>query len=119
MTERRAEDVERAVDAWLKCALLEDRIGEAFNGIVAGVTPFGLFVELDGLYIQGLVHVSKLGRDYYEYKPETMSLVAERSGARFSLAERIEVVIEDLSVTTGRIDLRLAGRPAGGRRRRR
>ena len=119
MTERRAEDVERAVDAWLKCALLEDRIGEAFNGIVAGVTPFGLFVELEGLYIQGLVHVSKLGRDYYEYKPETMSLVAERSGARFSLAERIEVVLEDVSVTTGRIDLRLAGRPAGGRRRRR
>ena len=119
MTERRAEDVERAVDAWLKCTLLEDRIGEVFNGIVAGVTPFGLFVELEGLYIQGLVHVSKLGRDYYEYKPETMSLVAERSGARFSLAERIEVVLEDVSVTTGRIDLRLAGRPAGGRRRRR
>ena len=119
MTERRAEDVERAVDAWLKCALLEDRIGEAFEGTVAGVTPFGLFVELDGVYIQGLVHVSKLGRDYYEYKPETMSLVAERSGARFSLAQRVEVVVEDVSVTTGRIDLTLAGRSSGGRRRRR
>ena len=119
MTERRAEDVERAVDAWLKCALLEDRIGETFRGIVAGVAPFGLFVELDGLYIQGLVHVSRLGRDYYDYKPETMSLVAERSGARFTLADSVEVVVEDVSVATGRIDLTLAGRRAGGQRRRR
>ena len=119
MTERRAEDVERAVDAWLKCALLEDRIGETFNGLVAGVTPFGLFVELDGHYIQGLVHISKLGRDYYTYMPETMSLVAERSGARFALAERVEVVIEDVSIATGRIELALAGRQTGSRRRRR
>ena len=119
MTERRAEDVERAVDAWLKCVLLEDRIGETFHGIVAGVAPFGLFVELDGLYIQGLVHISKLGRDYYDYKPETMSLVAERSGARFTLADSVEVVVEDVSVANGRIDLALAGRRAGGRRRRR
>ena len=93
--------------------------GETFRGIVAGVTPFGLFVELEGLYIQGLVHVSKLGRDYYDYKPETMSLVAERSGARFTLADRVEVVVEDVSVTTGRIDLTLAGQRAGGQRRRR
>ena len=119
MTERRAEDAARAVDAWLKCALLEDRIGETFNGLIAGVAPFGVFVELDGLYIQGLVHVSKLGRDYYTYVPETMSLVAERSGARFALAERVEVVIEDVSVATGRIELALSGRQAGSRRRRR
>ncbi|MCY3810617.1 MAG: VacB/RNase II family 3'-5' exoribonuclease [Gammaproteobacteria bacterium] len=119
MTERRAEDVERAVDAWLKCALLEDRIGETFRGIVAGVAPFGLFVELDGTYIQGLVHVSRLGRDYYDYKPETMSLVAERSGARFTLADAVEVVLEDVSVATGRIDLTLADRRAGRQRRRR
>ena len=119
MTERRAEDVERAVDVWLKCTLLEDRIGETFRGIVAGVAPFGLFVELDGLYIQGLVHVSRLGRDYYDYKPETMSLVAERSGARFTLADPVEVVVEDVSVANGRIDLTMAGRRTGGHRRRR
>ena len=117
MTERRAEDVERAVDAWLKCALLASRIGETFAGTVAGVTDFGIFVELDGLFVQGLVHISKLGRDYFHHLPETMSLVAERSGARFALADRLDVRIEDVSVAAGRIDLVLANGPSGHRRR--
>ncbi len=111
MTERRAEDVERAVAAWLKCALLEPRIGETLPGTVVAVLGFGLFVELDGLFVQGLLHISKLGRDYYHYVPETMSLVAERSGARFALADRVEVIVEDVSVASGRIDLALARRP--------
>ena len=117
MTERRAEAVERGVDGWLKCALAEQRIGEACDGTVAAVAPFGLFVELDGLGTQGLVHVSRLGRDYYGYMASTMSLVAERSGERFTLGERVRVVVEEVSVATGRIDLSLCGRE--GRRRRR
>ena len=117
MTERRAEDAERAVDAWLKCVYVEGHIGETFSGTVASVVEFGLFVELDGLFVQGLVHISKLGRDYYHYAPESMALVAERSGARFTLADRLEVVIEEVSVATGRIDLKLAGQV--GRRGRR
>ena len=121
MTERRAEDVERAVDAWLKCVLAERHVGETFAGTVAAVVEFGLFVEIDGLHVQGLVHISKLGRDYYHYVPESMSLVAERSGTRFALADRLDVVIEEVSVVTGRIDLVLASRArhGGGRRRRR
>lgn len=115
MTERRAEDAERAVDAWLKCAFVERHVGETVSGTVAAVVEFGLFVELDGLFVQGLLHVSKLGRDYYHYSPESMSLAAERSGARFALADRVDVVIEDVSVATGRIDLV----PASGVRRRR
>ena len=120
MTERRAEDAERAVDAWLKCVYVETHIGETFSGTVASVVEFGLFVELDGLFVQGLLHISKLGRDYYHYVPESMALVAERSGARFVLADRLEVVIEEVSVATGRIDLRLAsGVGRRGRRGRR
>ena len=120
MTERRAEDVERAVDAWLKCVLAERHVGETFSGTVAAVVEFGLFVEIDGLHVQGLVHISKLGRDYYHYVPESMSLVAERSGTRFALADRLDVVLEEVSVVTGRIDLTLAGGTRhGGRRRRR
>ena len=120
MTERRAEDAERAVDAWLKCAYVEGQIGETFSGTVASVVEFGLFIELDGLFVQGLLHISKLGRDYYHYVPESMALVAERSGARFSLADRLEVVIEEVSVATGRIDLKLAsGVGRRGRRGRR
>ncbi|MDE0177753.1 MAG: S1 RNA-binding domain-containing protein, partial [Gammaproteobacteria bacterium] len=117
MTERRGEDAERAVDAWLKCVYVEGHIGETFSGTVASVVEFGLFVELDGLFVQGLVHISRLGRDYYHYVPESMALVAERSGARFALADRLEVVIEEVSVATGRIDLALASRV--GRRGRR
>ena len=119
MTERRADDVGRAVDAWLKCALVENRVGETFEGTVAAVTAFGMFVELDGLFIQGLVHISKLGRDYYHYLPETMSLAAERSGARYCLGDRVEVVIEEVSVASGRIGLVLAGQPRRRSRRRR
>lgn len=117
MTERRAEDAERAVDSWLKCVYVEGHIGATFSGTVASVVEFGLFVELDGLFVQGLLHISKLGREYYHYAPESMTLVAERSGARFSLADRLEVVIEEVSVATGRIDLKLAS--GLGRRRRR
>ena len=116
-TERRAEDVERAVDAWLKCAVVEDRVGETFTGTVAAVVDFGLFVEIDGLFVQGLLHISKLGRDYYHYMPESMSLAGERSGARFALGDRVEILIEEVSVTSGRIDLALAS--WSGRRRRR
>lgn len=117
MTERRAEDAERAVDAWLKCVFVEQYVGETFSGTVAAVVEFGLFIEIDGLFVQGLVHISKLGRDYFNYAPESMTLVAERSGARFALGDRLEVVIEEVSVATGRIDLTLKS-PVGGRRRR-
>lgn len=121
--ERRAEEAERAVDAWLKCALAEERIGETFGGTIAGVTGFGLFVELDGMFVQGLLHISNLGRDYYRYAPETQSLIADRSGMRFALADRVQVVVEDVFAPAGRIDLRLAAEPRprgrGGRRSRR
>ena len=118
MTERRAEDVQRGVEAWLKCALVEQRVGDALAGTVAAATPFGLFVELDDLFVQGLLHISKLGRDYYDYAPETMALVARRSGDRFALGDRLQVVVEDVSVAAGRIDLALSGVAAGRRRRR-
>ena len=119
MTERRAEDVERGVDAWLKCALAEQRVGEVCAGTVAAVAPFGLFVELDGLGAQGLLHISRLGHDYYHYVEATMSLVAERSGDRFTLGDRLDVVIEEVSVAAGRIDVGLRGGPAKRRRGRR
>ena len=118
MTERRAEQAERRVDAWLKCALVEDRVGEVFHGTLAAVTGHGIFVELDGLFVQGLVHISKLGRDYYHHLPESMALVGERSGDRFTLGDRLDVVVEEVNVALGRIDLRLPGGKASGRRRR-
>ena len=118
LSERRAEAVERGVDGWLKCALAAERIGETFEGTVAAVAAFGAFVELDDLFVQGLLHVSALGRDYFHYMPDAMSLVAERSGARFSLGDRVTVTVQNVAVAAGRIDLALAGTVRSGRRRR-
>ena len=118
MTERRAETVERGVDAWLKCALVSAHIGETREGTIAAVAAFGAFVELDGLFVQGLLHVSKLGRDYFHHVPAAMALVAERSGARFGVGDRVTVTLEDVAVAAGRIDLALAVGPARRRGRR-
>ena len=67
MTERRADDATREVQAWLKCEYLQEHVGDEFDGVVAAVTGFGLFVELVDLYIEGLVHISALPGDYYHF----------------------------------------------------
>ena len=111
-TERRAESAERMVDNWLKCALIEHRVGETFSGRIAGVTGFGLFVELEGAGVQGLLHIGSLGADYFHHVPAAMALIGERSGRRFALGDAVKVVLVDVSPPTGRVDLRLAERPA-------
>ena len=75
MTERRADDATREVDAWLKCEFLKDRIGEEFAGVIAAVTNFGVFVELNDLYIEGLMHVSALPGDYYHFDQVKQRLI--------------------------------------------
>ena len=105
MTERRADDVARAVSDWLQCDYIKDRTGERFSGVVVGVTEFGLFVRLADVFVQGLVHVSNIGRDYYHFVPESMALVGESSGERFTLGDQLDVVLEDVSVETRRVDL--------------
>jgi len=107
--ERRAEGAGWQVDAWLKCDFLADQVGNTFDGIVAGVTEFGLFVELDGYFVQGLLHISNLGSDYFQFQARMMSLVGERSGRRFALGEKLKVIIREVDPPQGRIDLVLAG----------
>ncbi len=113
-TERRAEQAERAVDSWLKCDLVQEHIGEEISGRVGGVTEFGLFVELDGYYVQGLVHISELGQDYYRFHPQSMALIGDRSGQRFQLGDVLRVRIRDVRPPLGRIDLEIV---QGGRQR--
>ncbi|HCP50093.1 MAG TPA: ribonuclease R, partial [Gammaproteobacteria bacterium] len=98
-----------------------ERVGEAFGGTIVTVTEFGVFVELDDIHVQGLLHVSRLGSDYYKWVPNLMSLVGARSGHRFSLGQRLRVVVEDVSVELGRVNLRAEApkRKQGVRRRRR
>ncbi len=106
-TERRADDATRDVAQHLKCEFMEDRIGEVFNGTVSGVTAFGLFVELDDVLVEGLVHVTALPNDYYHFDATTRSLRGERSGHRFHLADRVRVSVSRVDIDEKKIDLEL------------
>ena len=104
-TERRAEDVERGVSNWLKCDYVAGKIGETLEGRVVGVQDFGLFVELEGYFVQGLVHISNLGNDYFNYQQQSLSLVGERSGRSYQLGDAMDVVLLDVQAPQGKLDL--------------
>lgn len=109
MTERRADDATREVDAWLKCEFLKDRIGEEFEGVIAAVTTFGVFVELSDLYIEGLMHVSALPGDYYHFDQAKQRLIGERTRQVFQLGGAVTVRIARVDLDDRKIDLELAG----------
>jgi ribonuclease R len=106
MHERRADEAARDVTAWLKCVWIRERIGETFAGHVTGVAPFGVFVTLDELHVEGLVHVSELGSEYFRYHETAHELRGERSGRRLRLTDRIEVQVARVDLDARRIDFR-------------
>jgi ribonuclease R len=108
MTERRADDATRDVDAWLKCFYMKDRVGEVFEGSISSVVPFGIFVALDGVFVEGLVHVSELGQDYFHFEEKSHAMVGERSGRRFRLSDRVRVQLTRVDMEANKIDFRLA-----------
>jgi ribonuclease R len=118
-TERRADDASRDVESWLKCFYMQDHVGEVFDGTVTGVTAFGLFVMLDNYYVDGLVHISELGRDYFRFEPGRHLLLGERTGKRYRLADRLKVKLVRVDLETRKIDLVPAEQESGGRRERR
>ena len=109
MTERRADDATREVDAWLKCEFLKDRIGEEFEGVIAAVTTFGVFVELSDLYIEGLIHVSALPGDYYHFDQSKQRLIGERTRQVFQLGGAVTVRVARVDLDDRKIDLELSG----------
>ncbi|HWU85413.1 MAG TPA: ribonuclease R, partial [Rhodocyclaceae bacterium] len=111
MTERRADDATRDVEAWLKCFYMQDKIGEIFSGCISSVVPFGIFVALDDVFIEGLVHVSELGADYFHFDDASHTMVGERSGKRYRLSDRIKVQLVRVDLATNKIDFRLAVNP--------
>jgi len=118
VTERRAEDVGRDVSDWYKCSYAQQFQGKQFAGRVMGVTNFGLFIQLEDIWVQGLMHVSNLGSDYFEFVPEQMSLVGEKSGQRFQLGQTVDVILADVDVESRKIDLLpVRGRSSGSSRR--
>ena len=106
-TERRADEATRDVVAWLKCWFMQDRVGEEFTGSVSSVVPFGLFVALDDIFIEGLIHISDLGSDYFHYDETRHELAGERSNVRYRLSDRVRVQVVRVDLETSKIDFRM------------
>ena len=106
--ERRADEASRDVENWLKCYFMQDKLGEDFTGTVSGVTPFGIFVTLDQLYVEGLVHISGLGTDYFQYDEARHELRGERSGQVYKLTDKVSVKVAKVDLEARKIDLVLA-----------
>jgi ribonuclease R len=113
--ERRAMEAERDLADLRRCQLMEDRIGETFTGVVSSVAEFGFFVELDGILVQGLVHVRTLTGDFYHYDPTTLALTGERSRQQFRVGMPLEVKLERVDTVRRRIDFSPVAVPEGGK----
>ena len=113
LTERRADDATRDVEAWLKCFYMRDHLGSIFNGTVSSVTGFGLFVSLDDIYTEGLVHVSELGTDYFHFDPAKHQMLGERTGKRYRLGDRVRVKVVRVDMESTKIDFMLESTEGG------
>ncbi|WP_424409238.1 ribonuclease R [Pasteurella sp. PK-2025] len=107
MTERRADDATRDVADWLKCEYMQDHVGEEFTGVISSVTGFGLFVRLDDLFIDGLVHISTLDNDYYQYDLAKQRLIGENSGMIYRLGDKVKIRVEAVSLEQRQVDFSL------------
>lgn len=105
--ERRADEASRDVEAWLKCKYMRERLGEEFAGVVSAVTSFGLFVTLDSLYVEGLVHITELGGEYFRFDEARQDLRGERTGIRYALGSRVQVQVSRVDLDGRRVDFRL------------
>ena len=114
--ERRADEATRGAVSWLKCYYMQERVGEEFDGVVSGVVDFGLFVQLEGLQVDGLLHVSALGQDYFTRDASGFRLVGRSSGKVFKLGDRLRVRVTNVSLDDRRVDFELAGDMAVERR---
>ena len=109
--ERRADEASRDVEAWLKCYFVRDKLGEEFTGTISGVAAFGIFVQLDALFIEGMVHVTDLGSDFFQFDEARHELRGERTGMRYQLTDRVTVQVSRVDLDARRIDLRLVREP--------
>jgi ribonuclease R len=105
--ERRADEASRDVEAWLKCRYMREHLGEEYGGAVSAVTSFGLFVQLDGLYVEGLVHITELGGEYFRFDEVRQELRGERSGVRYVVGTRVRVQVSRVDLDGRKIDFRM------------
>jgi ribonuclease R len=113
--ERRADEASRDVEAWLKCRFMREHLGEEFSGTVSAVAGFGLFVTLDALYVEGLVHITELGGEYYRFDEVRQELRGERSGVRYTVGARVRVQVSRVDLDGRKIDFRMVHEGQGVR----
>ena len=113
--ERRADEASRDVEAWLKCRYMREHLGEEFSGTVSTVTSFGLFVTLDALYVEGLVHITELGGEYYRFDEARQELRGERTGIRYAVGGRVRVQVSRVDLDGRKIDFRVVREGEGER----
>src|SRR5450830_363670 len=105
--ERRADEASRDVEAWLKCKYMREHLGEEFGGVVTAVTTFGIFVTLDAMYVEGLVHITELGGEYFRFDEARQELRGERTGIRYAVGTRVRVQVSRVDLDGRKIDFRL------------
>ncbi|ASF47332.1 ribonuclease R [Methylovulum psychrotolerans] len=110
--ERRADDATRDVVSWLKCEFMMDKIGEEFSGIISAVTSFGFFVELADIYVEGLVHISNLGQDYFHFDPTSHQLKGERTNTNFRLGDSVKIRVVRVDLDEKKMDFELVQKQA-------
>jgi ribonuclease R len=109
--ERRADEASRDVEAWLKCQYMREHLGEDFSGTVSAVTSFGVFVTLDAMYVEGLVHITELGGDYFRFDEARQELRGERTGIRYAIGARVRVQVSRVDLDGRKIDFRWVQEP--------
>ena len=119
MAEKCADDATRDVSKYLKCLFIQDRVGETFTATIVGVTDFGLFLELQGVYVEGLLHIGSLGSDYFHFDSQGYQLIGKSSGQVYRLGNLMEVTLSRVLPEERKVDFVLPGNPVGKRRSRR
>jgi ribonuclease R len=104
MTERRADEASREAVNWLKCEFMMDKVGETYTGIITGVTGFGLFVALREIYVEGLIHISTLGEDYFHFDAQHYRIIGDRSKETFQLGDEIEIKVMNVNLDERKMD---------------
>ena len=117
MCERRADDATRDAMDWLKCEFMQDKVGGGYSGTVSGVTSFGLFLELDEVFVEGLVHVTSLPSDYYSFDPVGHRLTGKRSGKVYRLGDRVDIIVARVDLDERKIDFELADKAVKKRKK--
>jgi ribonuclease R len=105
--ERRADEASRDVEAWLKCQYMQQYMGEVFSGTITGVASFGLFVVLDGLFVEGTVHITELGAEYFQHIEAAHELRGSRTGKRYAVGQTVHIQVARIDLEARRIELKL------------